>query len=400
MAKAAVMGFGTVGSGVYEIIKNHNYGLKCSEDIEVLKILDIRDFEDNEAKKLLTKEFSDILNNKEISVVAETMGGLHPAYEFTKELLLAGKSVVTSNKELVATYGTELLKLAKDNNVNYLFEASVGGGIPIIRPLTSCLLANDIKRIAGILNGTTNYILTQMFENDKSFEDALKDAQELGYAERNPAADVEGHDACRKIAILSSLAWGKFVDYKNIPTEGITAITSEDVLYAEKLNSVIKLIGYAECDEEGNINAMVRPMMIKNTSPLSGVSDVFNAVLVTGDSLGDAMFYGRGAGKLATASAVVADIIDCVKHKEAKKNTMYWEEQKKDFMKNHLDSEARFFVRINQNKENIEEEFENAEFLSNDGEIAFVTDLITEEKLNKKLEKLGNIKTIIRILEA
>lgn len=238
-----------------------------------------------------------------------------------------------------------------------------------------------------------------MFQNGKTFEAALEDAQKLGYAERNPAADVEGHDACRKIAILSSLAWGKFVDYKNIYTEGITGITQQDVAYAEKMDSVIKLIGYAECDENNKICAMVRPMMVKNTSPVSGVSDVFNAILVTGDSLGDAMFYGRGAGKLATASAVVADVIDCVKCKENKKNTSYWKESDAEFMNCVCDNKARFFVRVDKN-DAVQNEFKNVQILSNDKETVFVTDEINESELKNKLEKIGKTKTVIRILEA
>lgn len=391
MAKAAIMGFGTVGSGVYEIIKKHNFTKKAGEDIEISKILDIRDFKEHEAHNLFTKDFSDILKDTEISVVAETMGGLHPAYEFTKDLLSAGKNVVTSNKELVATYGTELLKTAKEHNVNYLFEASVGGGIPIIRPMTSCLLANKIECIAGILNGTTNYILTQMFENAKTFDEALSDAQKLGYAERNPAADIEGHDACRKIAILASLAWGKFVNYKDIPTAGITNISKDDVAAAEKLGYVIKLIGYADCDDDGNITAAVCPMLIKKTSPLAGIRDVFNAVMVKGDSLGEAMFYGKGAGMLATASAVTADIIDCVKHKEAKKHTMYWEDEGNNFMKDIKKSKSAFYVRCD-NTDIPEVE----KCIECNGETILLTKKITEEELK---EKIGEVKSVIRVLE-
>ena len=342
MAKVAIMGFGTVGSGVYEIIKNKNFEKALGEDVEVKYILDIREFD--EPKGLLTKEFDDILNDDEVTIVAEVMGGLHPAYEFTKSLLEKGKSVVTSNKELVATYGTELLNLAWDNGVQYLFEASVGGGIPVIAAMTNNLGANRIEKIAGILNGTTNYILTEMFTKGKDFEEVLKKAQELGYAERNPAADVEGHDACRKIAILSSLAWGKFVDYREINTEGITNITLEDVAYAEKLNSVIKLIGYADINDEDKVYARVSPMMIKKDNPIAGVNDVFNAVMVSCDNLGDAMFYGRGAGKLPTASAVVSDILECQKHK--KMHNILWEETEENFLVCHDEKEVSYFVRI------------------------------------------------------
>ncbi len=342
MAKVAIMGFGTVGSGVYEIISTKNFEKSLGEDLEVKYILDIRDFD--EPKGLLTKEFDDILNDSEVTIVAEVMGGLHPAYEFTKKLLESGKSVVTSNKELVATYGTELLNIAWEKGVQYLFEASVGGGIPVIAAMTNNLGANRITKIAGILNGTTNYILTEMFTKGKDFEEVLKKAQELGYAERNPAADVEGHDACRKIAILSSLAWGKFVDYSQISTEGIVDITLEDVKYAEKLNSVIKLIGYADIDEEDRVYARVSPMMIERDNPISGVNDVFNAVMVSCDNLGDAMFYGRGAGKLPTASAVVSDILECQKHK--KMHTILWEETNEDFLVPDDEKEVKYFVRI------------------------------------------------------
>lgn len=346
MAKIAVMGFGTVGSGVWEIVKSKKFERAAGEDLEVKRILDIRDFDDPEVSKILTKDFEDVVSDKEISIVAEVMGGLHPAYEFTKRLLQAGKSVVTSNKELVATYGTELLQLAWDNGVSYLFEASVGGGIPVIAAMTHNLGANNITKIAGILNGTTNYILTEMFTKGKDFSEVLKKAQELGYAEKNPAADVEGYDACRKIAILSSLAWGRFVDYNNIPTKGITEITLDDVKYAEKLDSVIKLIGYADIDDNGKIYAAVCPMVIKDSVPLAGVNDVFNAVLVSCDMLGDAMFYGRGAGKLPTASAVVADIIECQKH--TKMHSMVWDNAKETEMFSTGEKINSYMVRVNE----------------------------------------------------
>ena len=320
MAKIAIMGYGTVGSGVYEIIRDNACRVagNAGERMETKYILDIRDFDNHPEKHLFTKDVNDIINDSEISVVAEVMGGLHPAYEFTKSLLLAGKSVVTSNKELVATYGTELLSIAEEKNVNYLFEASVGGGIPVIRPLSRCLAANNITRIAGILNGTTNYILYQMFTNNKSFETALSDAQAKGYAERNPAADIEGHDACRKIAILSSLASGVEVDCEKIPTEGIVNITLDDVKCAEEEGGVIKLIGYAEFND-GKVYSHVAPMFIRNDNMLSGINDVYNGILVTGDAVGDVMFYGAGAGKLPTASAVVADMVDSVIHASRRK---------------------------------------------------------------------------------
>ncbi len=313
--KIAIMGFGVVGSGVGEIVLKNREGIadKCGESIEISHILDLRDFPDSEFD-CFTKDFNDILSDPEVGIVVETMGGVNPAYRFTKELLLAGKHVITSNKELVATHGSELLAIAEEKNINYLFEASVGGGIPIIRPLYSCLTAGIITDVIGILNGTTNYILTQMFQNGESFEDALHDAQQKGYAEKDPTADIEGIDTCRKIAILSSLAYGKSIDSTKISTEGITAITAADVLYAEKAGYAIKLIGYSSLEGD-NVYAAVFPAFVPADTPLAGINDVFNGIVVKGDDLGDVMFYGRGAGKLPTANAVVSDIIDAVKHK-------------------------------------------------------------------------------------
>lgn len=376
MAKVAVMGYGTVGSGVYEIIKDNaeRVAENAGEKLEVKYILDIRDFDDHPEKHLFTKDVNDIINDTEISVVAEVMGGLHPAYEFTKSLLLAGKSVVTSNKELVATYGTELLAIAEEKNVNYLFEASVGGGIPVIRPLNRCLSANNITRIAGILNGTTNYILYQMFTNDKTFEEALSDAQAKGYAERNPAADIEGHDACRKIAILSSLASGKEVDSERIPTEGIVNITLSDVKAAEKLGGVIKLIGYADMSD-GKVYANVAPMFIKNDNMLSGINDVFNGILVTGDAVGDVMFYGAGAGKLPTASAVVADMVDSAIHASRRK-IIGWTKAENDIMGDIKEKSFRYFVRR--------------------ADKAEITEAMTEAELNVKIKDAD---CVIKVLD-
>ena len=322
MVKIAIMGYGTVGSGVYDIIKANNFAYEAMNPIEIKYILDIRDFPDHREKEIFTKDFNDILNDDEIYCVVEAMGGLKPAYEFTKSLLLSGKNVVTSNKELVATHGPELLKIAREKNVNYLFEASVGGGIPIIKPLCSSLKANKIKKIAGILNGTTNFILTEMVEEGKSFSEALKMAQDNGYAERNPAADIEGHDACRKIAILASLAWGEYIDYRDIQTEGITNITLEDVEAASRLGYSIKLIGYA--DKRDGLFIWVSPMLVRKSCPLASANGVFNAILVDGNYLGTSMFYGQGAGKFATASAMVADVIESVRHINAKKAYIEW----------------------------------------------------------------------------
>ena len=403
MAKVAIMGYGTVGSGVYDIIKTNSDKLSRSangESVDIKYILDIRDFDDHPEKELFTKEFNDILNDDEVSVVAEVMGGLHPAYEFTKSLLEAGKSVVTSNKELVATYGTELLEIARGKNVNYFFEASVGGGIPIIRPMHQCLTANNILKIAGILNGTTNYILDQMMRKGKTFETALKDAQNNGFAERNPAADIEGHDACRKIAILASLASGKMIDYNDIDTDGITNITLDDVKYAAAMDSVIKLIGYAQFDENGKVYSIVSPMVIKNSSPLAGVDGVFNAIMVTGDCVGDVMFYGKGAGKLPTASAVVADVVDAVKHSDRSKK-IFWEKPSENIMADIDSKKFEYFVRTTDSAENVQKIFGKCEFVDNiiDNESAFVTSPLTKSEVEEKLAKLSDVVANIRVMD-
>lgn len=402
MAKVAIMGFGTVGSGVYEVLKQNAEGIseKCNEKVDIKYILDIRDFDNHPDKQLFTKDFKQIASDKEVGVVVEVMGGLHPAYEYTKELLESGKSVVTSNKELVATYGTELLEIAEAHNVNYFFEASVGGGIPVIRPMHQCLAANKMTRIAGILNGTTNYILTQMIEKGKSFDVALKDAQDKGYAERNPAADVEGHDACRKIAILASLASGEFVDYKNIPTEGITNITLEDVKYAQKMDCAVKLIGYADVVDGRKILARVSPMVIPKSNPLSCVDDVFNAVMITGNMVGDIMLYGRGAGMLPTASAVVADVIDAVKH-DGKSKHLKWKAVTEDIMIDTAEKELRMFVRTSESAESVRKVFPTAEFVDNiiHDETAFITPCMKEKDIMPKLDEIGGIISNIRVLD-
>lgn len=394
MAKVAIMGYGTVGSGVYDILKANadKVAKNASEGIEIKYILDIRDFEEHPEKHLFTKDVNDIINDSEVSVVAEVMGGLHPAYEFTKSLLLAGKSVVTSNKELVATYGTELLEIAERKNVNYLFEASVGGGIPVIRPISRCLAANNITRIAGILNGTTNYILYQMFSKDKSFETALSDAQAMGYAERNPAADIEGHDACRKIAILASVASGTEIDCERISTEGIVNITLDDVKCAEKVGGVIKLIGYADLDSE-KVYAHVAPMLIKNNNMLSGINDVYNGVLVTGDAVGDVMFYGAGAGKLPTASAVVADIVDSVIHRDRRK-ILGWKRSDKEIMADRDAVKFRYLVRFN--SDDTETEIPVSEKVCDN---AVITKPLSRTELEKLTASVEGIVSAIRVFD-
>ncbi|MDO5398442.1 MAG: homoserine dehydrogenase [bacterium] len=399
MAKVAIMGYGTVGSGVYEIIRRNSEKLRSNtygEPVELKYILDIRDFDDHPEKELFTKEFDEILNDEEVTVVAEVMGGLHPAYEFTKSLLQKGKNVTTSNKELVATYGSELLAIARENNVNYMFEASVGGGIPIIHPMHQCLVANNITRIAGILNGTTNYILYQMIENGKSFETALADAQANGFAEKNPAADVEGFDACRKIAILASLASGKEINYNNIETKGITEITLDDVVCAGEGNGVIKLIGYADMLENGKVYATVAPMFISKGSPLAAVNDVFNAIMVTGDCVDDVMFYGKGAGKLATASAVVADILDCVRHRNSNKNII-WTKTEEPVEAGRDDVSFAYFVRSNNSVSEVNAAVKVDRFITEDDKSAFITDKMTESEAEERLSKLDII-TSLKVL--
>lgn len=403
MAKIAIMGYGTVGSGVYEVVKKNTESIsrKSGQAVDIKYILDLRDFPEHDEQHLFIKDFNIILNDPEINVVVEVMGGTNPAYSFTKAALLNKKHVVTSNKELVAKHGTELLKIAMDNNVSYLFEASVGGGIPIIRPLYQCLAANEITEIMGILNGTTNYILTQMIKEGKSFETALTDAQQKGYAEANPAADVEGHDACRKIAILSSLAFGRFTDFEKIYTEGITKLTLTDVKYAEELGCVIKLIAY--CKKTGDkVYARVSPMLLPKSHSLAGVDDVFNGILVKGDAIGDVMFYGRGAGKLPTASAVVADVIDAVSNIERNKPVI-WYDLGSDFVADINEDSCAFFVRIvdkDGTKDKIKSSFGEVSFVYNDladNEFAFITQVINEGSLKQRLSDLEGIIQIIRM---
>ncbi len=399
--KVAVMGYGTVGSGVVEVIESHKNTIPKKtggESLEVSHILDLRDFPDDPHKDAFTKDFNDILNDPDVKIVAETMGGVNPAFDFTMKLLKAGKSVVTSNKELVAQKGLELLQAAEENGVNYLFEASVGGGIPIIRPLTQCLAANNIEGIAGILNGTTNFILTMMIEQDMSFEDALKIAQEKGYAEKDPTADVEGHDACRKVCILASLAFGKHVYPSQVETEGITNITLEDVSYINSVNGVIKLLGQIKYISEDEIAAFVSPAVVYNGSQLASVKDVFNAVLVRGDSVGDVCFYGPGAGKLPTASAVVADIIDCAKHTDRKK-IFGWGAGDEDYVVDYKSKiKMPFYVRAKADCSKIGNVFGEIKFLSRQGqpsdEVAFITDDMTEVELKEKLKDIDVINII------
>ena len=407
MIYVAVMGHGVVGSGVVEVLCKNAASIahKAGDSIEIRRILDLRDFPDSPLASRFTKNFQDILNDPEICIVVETMGGLHPAYEFVKSCLEAGKSVVTSNKELVAAKGDELLEIARENNLNFLFEASVGGGIPILRPLDQCLAANEVYEIAGILNGTTNFMLTQMVENDMSFDDALALAQRLGYAERNPSADIDGDDACRKICILASLAFGRHVYPAQVHTEGIRSITLEDVNYAAALDGVIKLIGRAQKQADGCLYAVVAPMILPKASLLADVNDVFNGIMVRGDAIGDVVFYGRGAGKLPTASAVVADVIDEVKHLHARKY-LFWERGREDYVADYRQGRSRMFLRLNcenetAGKDAVEKVFGQVEWVRPEGapagEIAFATPAITEEELEDKLHLLDGMPVISRI---
>lgn len=407
----AVMGYGVVGSGVVEVLKKNNSSIvkrSMQDEMKVTRILDLRDFPGDENESLFTKDFKDILNDETIGIVVETMGGVNPAFSFVSDCLKAGKSVVTSNKELVAAKGYDLLKIAQEHNVNFLFEASVGGGIPIIRPISQCLAANEIDEIAGILNGTTNFILTKMINDSMSFEDALKLAQQLGYAERDPSADVEGKDACRKICILASLCFGNHVYPDEVYTEGITKITLADVEYAKAWGGVIKLIGRATRYGDGKISIMVSPAFIQSHSQLAGVDDVFNAILVRGDAIGDVVFYGRGAGKLPTASAVVADVIDCAKHTQRRKH-FGWDDSVADYVVDYRDIKHSFFVRakcddVAAAKASVAEFFGEVEYLTYDGsaenELGFITSPLTQREFDERAEKSGiEVGSVIRVTD-
>ena len=384
MVNIAVMGYGTVGSGVIEVLQTNQARIdqRAGDHIHVKYVLDLRDFPDDPIQEKIVHDFQVILDDPEVQIVAEVMGGIEPAYTFVKQCLMSGKSVVTSNKALVAKHGAELLSVARQNNINFLFEASVGGGIPIIRPLNSSMTADEIEEITGILNGTTNYMLSKMFYEGADYEEVLKEAQAKGYAERNPEADVEGYDACRKIAILSSLIAGQQVDFEDIYTEGITEITKEDMIYAKKMGMTIKLLACSRRDDN-HIHAIVAPYLLKRSHPLYSVNDVFNAIFVHGNVLGDAMFYGSGAGKLPTASAVVADIVDEVKH--LNRNIMTMWDQKKIELLPIADTVKRFFVRVQGEpqvmKAYLESKFGPIEIVQAeelDGEFGFLTEKITE----------------------
>lgn len=399
MKKVSVLGYGTVGSGVVEILRENAELIekRAGEKIQVKSVLDLRDFPGDPVQDIIVHDFEEIRKDSEVQIVVETMGGLHPAYEFVRASLESGKSVCTSNKALVAAYGPKLLKLAEEKNVNFLFEASVGGGIPIIRPLKVSLAPDEILEISGILNGTTNYILTEMTEKGSDFDSVLKDAQEKGYAEKDPTADVEGYDACRKIAILTSLAYGKQLDFEDIYTEGITKITDRDIQYAKKLGAKIKIFGSSKKVGD-RVSAMVAPKLITSSHPLYSVDGVFNAILVKGNMVGDVMFYGQGAGKLATASAVVSDVIDEAKHTNINMKTL-WDSEKLALMPEEEVS-FRFFVRIHGKKEEAARQAERAfgkvtpVEAGFDDEYGFVTEEMTEGAFEKAA---GEVDVINRI---
>ena len=392
MKKIAVLGYGTVGSGVVELMEQNaaTVAKSAGEEVEVKYIVDIRDFSNDKNASKFVKDFSIIENDPEVSVVVETIGGTNPAYDFTKRALLAGKSVVTSNKELVATHGAEFFKIAKEKNVNYLFEASVGGGIPVLRPIAQCLGANDIDEIYGILNGTTNYILTRMIKAGLTFEKALSEAQELGYAERDPSADIEGHDACRKICILASLAFGNHIYPEYIKTEGITKVTLKDVRLAGLAGKVIRLLGRCRLAEDGKVYAYVGPHLVDKSSPIASVEDVFNAIMVHGDMVGNVMFYGPGAGKFPTASAVCADVIDAVKHIESRKY-LGWNDAGAEAVADMSGFKSCYYVRIEgENARSAATQvFADVEFIDDESAAAFITSELSQADFEAKLASLS-----------
>jgi homoserine dehydrogenase len=404
MIDIAVLGYGTIGSGVVEVLNTNGESIKkrAGDQINIKYVLDLREFPGDPIMDKLVHDVNIILEDPEVKIVVEVMGGVEPAYTFVKRAILNGKSVVTSNKELVAKHGAELLDLAKERELNFLFEASVGGGIPIIRPLNQSLTADEIVEITGILNGTTNYILSKMSEEDLDFDTALANAQRLGYAERNPAADIEGHDACRKIAILSSLAFGMQVDYEDIYTEGITKITHTDIRYAKAMGASVKLFASSIRGNDSRVYAMVAPVLIKANHPLYSVNDVFNGIFVRGNVIGDVMFYGSGAGKLPTASAVVADVVDAAKHL-GKNIWTIWSSKKLE-LSDINKVQHRFFIRVKGNSDELKKQmnmmFGDIEEISVPGiteEYAFITGPISEQNCKEFIGKIDSVLSVIRV---
>ena len=403
MVNVAILGFGVVGSGVAEVLATNGPHIdqKVDDLIRLKYILDVRDFPDSSFADKVVHDFSVIENDPEVSIVVETIGGAKAALDFTRRALRAGKSVVTSNKELVAEHGCELLKLAAEQGVSYLFEASVGGGIPILRPLNQCLAANEIEEITGILNGTTNYILTRMIRGGLSFDAALKEAQANGYAEQDPTADIEGHDACRKICILASLAFGRHIYPRQVPAEGITGVTLSDVAWAEACGKKLKLLGRAIRQADGRVCAYVSPHLVDVENPLAGVEDVFNAIAVKGNAIGDVMFYGRGAGKLPTASAVVADVIDAAKHRDEKKR-VFWAEGGEDTTVSPDGLASAWYVRGSGDAGAVQAALPGARLLERAdapaGEFALLTGPMTRPELDGKLACVKPL-SVFRVLD-
>lgn len=398
MIKIAVMGYGTIGSGVVKVIETNQESIckKIGEGIEVKYILDVRDFEGEPIQSKIVHDYHVIAEDSEIAIVVETMGGVEPAYTFVKAMLLAGKSVTTSNKALVAVHGADLIATAKEKNVNFMFEASVGGGIPIIRALNSCLTADRIEEISGIMNGTTNYMMTKMTQDGCEFDEVLKEAQDKGYAEKDPTADIEGYDAGRKIAILTSLIAAQQVDFEDVHTEGIAKITATDIRYARKMGRVIKLL--ATSRQVGDTySVIVAPFLLPKEHPLYNVDGVFNAIFVRGNMLGDAMFYGSGAGSLPTASAVVADVVELAKH-IGRHIELEWKPQKLAIA-DYRQQTGRFFVRTPENRATVEQVFGNVEYVEvaeAASEIGFVTSEMKEVDYEEKAAKLGTVLQMIR----
>lgn len=403
MSKVAILGFGVVGSGVAEVLKKNGPHIdeKVHAPVELKYILDVRDFPDSPFASLVIHDFSVIEQDPEVDIVVETIGGAKIAREFTMRALCAGKSVVTSNKELVAKHGSELMELAKEHNVSYLYEASVGGGIPIIRPLKQCLAANEITEICGILNGTTNYILTRMIRAGLSFDAALKEAQANGYAEADPTADVEGHDACRKICILASLAFGRHIYPEQVPTEGIGRVSLADVAYADSCGRKIKLLGRAIKEKDGKLRVFVAPHLVSGEDPLAGVEDVFNAITVRGNAIGDVMFYGRGAGKLPTASAVVADVMDAARNKDRAKY-LDWGPGGENVVLPPEDVISPWYVRAESSADALRGALGEVTMLARPGapaeEVAVLTPAMTRKELESKLSQV-RCRSVFRVLE-
>ena len=402
MINVAILGYGTVGSGVFEVLNENKESIsrRAGQELHVKYVLDLRDFPGQPVEKVLVHDYEQIVSDPEVDIVVEVMGGVEPAYTFVKKALLAGKNVCTSNKALVAKHGRELMDIAKEKSINFLFEASCGGGIPIIRVINSSLTGDEIDEVTGILNGTTNYMLYKMSTEGCEFDTVLKEAQQKGYAEADPTADVEGYDACRKIAILSSLAYERYFDFEDIYTEGITKIIPEDMEYAAKLGRTIKLLGTSRRLADGTCYAMVAPFMLGQNSPLYSVNDVFNAVFVHGNVLGDAMFYGSGAGKLPTASAVVADVVDEAKHLH--RNIMTnWSSYALELM--DMDEvEGRFFVRVSDTTmDEVEKAFGDVQTIEPDDlpdEFGFITPVMKQAEYKEKISKLtGKVLAMIRV---